>query len=152
MGTDTATPVSEAVNTFARLTQRKRDLEHELNQIKDELKPLEEQILDELAANGWQNITHADSGYTFYIRRQIWARAADGEDRTAACRALKQAGLGDFVGETFNTHSLSAHFRELAEERVAQGDPVTDVDVLLPEELRGVIQLTTDHSLRAARS
>jgi hypothetical protein len=154
MTTETAAPQATddalVLDRFAELTQRKRELDRELKQVKDEMAPLEQELLQRFAENGWQKVSHKGTGYTFYVRQQIWARAADG-DKAAACEALRAAGLGDFVAESFNYQSLSAYFRELADQRAFQGEPLTDLEVLLPEELRGSIQLTTDFSLRAAK-
>lgn len=138
------------LDKFVQITTRKRDLESEVNLLKKQLAPLEAQLLDEYAQEGVRSKATTD-GATVYLNRKIWARAGDG-GKPAACIALRNAGLGAFIEEGFNTNSLSAHFRELAKTREAEGAPLTDVADLLPEELRGAIHLTEDHKLGLTRS
>lgn len=141
MSTETATTLDQ----FVALTERKRDLERQLRFIRDELAPLEAQLLDEFSAEGVRGKRHDASGKLVSITRQIWARAHDGEKDMAA-DALEAAGLGDYVQRGFNTNSLSAYFRELAKQHAEAGNPV-DLEQLLPEALRGAIDLTEDHKL-----
>lgn len=123
------------------LTEIKREVERALRTVKESLAPRHEQMLDTFAQRGETSARHAASGQLVYVSRQLWARAAGG-DKPAACSALKEAGLGDFVEEGFNVHSLSAYFRELRER-----DGAIDVDSLLPAQLRGAIELTEDHKI-----
>lgn len=145
---DTATaPVGQTtLDQFVALKDRKADLERQLRTIKDELTPLEQQLLDEFAAEGVAGKRHAATGKLVSITRRIWARAHDG-DKPAACAALQAAGLGDYVEQSFNTNSLSAYFRELAAQQESAGTPVADLQQLLPEQLRDAIDLTQDHTL-----
>jgi hypothetical protein len=136
---------STTLDRFIELTERKRELEKELRMLKDQLAPLEDDLLDELAQRGESAVRHAATGRLVSIRRQIWARAANG--KPAACAALADVGLSEYVEETFNTHSLSAYYRELATQRRQAGQPVTDLEQLLAPRLRGVIALTEDHRL-----
>jgi hypothetical protein len=134
------------LDRYVELTQRKRELEAELRIVKRDLGDTEPDLLEEFKEGGWRRVNHAASGVTVYLHRQIWARPATDQ----APQALKDAGLGQYVQEGFNVHSLSAYFRELAKNRVEQGDPVTDLEQLLPPELQGHIHLTQDVGLRAA--
>ncbi len=143
---DVAAPLDE----FVSLTTRKRDLEAQLNLVKKQLAPLEAQLVEDLAAEGLRSKTTSD-GTTVHLIRKIWARAGDG-GKPAACHALRDAGLGDFVEEGFNTSTLSAHFRELAKDYIAEHGHGAALDELLPEPLRGAIHLTEDHKLGLTRS
>lgn len=124
------------------LTEIKRELEKQLKAVKRSLEPRHAEMLDTFAQRGETSARHAESGKLVYVNRQIWARA-DGE-KADACEALRAAGLEAFVSEGFNTHSLSGYFREKRDELEAEGTPVTDVEALLPDELRGQIALTED--------
>lgn len=143
MATDTAT---SALDQFVELKDRKTQLERELRDVKEQLGPLEQQLLDEFAAEGVSGKRHAATGKLVSITRRIWARAHNG-DKPAACAALQAAGLGDYVEPGFNVNSLSAYFRELASQRIDAGEPVTDLSSLLPPALVGAIDLTQDHQL-----
>jgi hypothetical protein len=130
------------------LTDRKRQLDSELRKIKAELEPLHAQMLNEFATRGETSARHAATGKLVYINRRTWARASDG-DKAAAYDALVAAGgdLAAFAERGFNTHSLSAYFREQLKIREAEGHPVTDLNELVPDGLRGVIELTEDHTI-----
>ena len=132
-----------ALDQFVALKDRKADLERQLRLVKDELAPLEQALLEEFAAEGVSGKRHAGTGKLVSISRRVWARAAGG-DKPAACAALKAAGLDEFVAESFNTNSVSAYFREQLKERTDAGEIVTDLTELLPQELRGHIDLTED--------
>lgn len=137
------TTTTTALDRFVDLKARKADLERDLRLVKDELAPLEQQLLDEFAQEGVAGKRHAATGKLVSISRKVWARAAGG-DKPAACAALKAAGLDEFVAESFNTNSVSAYFREQLKERTDAGEIVTDLTELLPQELRGHIDLTED--------
>lgn len=145
---DRAIAEDTTLGQVVELTDLKRTLDAELKRVKDELKPLEEAMLDEFAERGESSARHAATGKLVYIRRQIWARAA--EDKAAACAALRAAGLDEFVAESFNTQSLSAYFRELAKNELeAKGIPTTQeaLEQLLDEPLRDAIALTQDNQI-----
>jgi hypothetical protein len=84
---------------------------------------------------------------TLHLQRQGWAKVIAPPDvdateaRQRACRALERAGLGDLVNENFNTHTLSARYRQWAKDRI---DP--------PEELDGIIRFDVDYDLRLRRT
>ena len=139
--------LGDAVDEFVTLTERKRDLERELRVIKDQIAPVEKRLLDRFAAEGLPGVRHGRTGRMVSITRQIWARAANG-DKAAAAQALSQCpDTATFVEPSFNVNSLSAYFREKARDAAQAGDPVTDLQQLLPEQLRGAIALTDDFKL-----
>jgi hypothetical protein len=146
MAADTATTV---LDEFVALTARKRNLERELRQLKDQIAPLEDQLLEQFNAEGVRG-KRTSTGAMVSIRRVIWARPAHG-DKHAACDALRAAGMGDYVADNFNVSTLSAFFRERAREQADQGIPTTLTD-LMPPELVGAIDLTEDHQLSVTGS
>lgn len=154
---DTATATANEQTTLARflhLVRRKRDLEAQLRDVKAELgddtQGVMSQVLAEFTDQGVRQVKHDETGATAFIDRRIWARVhrqgdeATPEEKAAAASALRAAGMGEFVEPTVGVQRLSAHFRELAKERAAAGE-VVDVEQLLPESLRGFIDLTEDH-------
>jgi hypothetical protein len=135
------------LDRFVTAKARKTDLERELRLIKDELSPLEEQLLELFTQEGVSGKRHAQSGKLVSITRQIWARAANG-DKDAAAAALENVpGLAAFVQKGFNVQSLSAHFRELARNHLEETGEPAPLDQLLPTPLHGLIELTEDHTL-----
>lgn len=146
----TATPDTTGGQTtlgqIIELTERKRSLESEARLLKDQLEPLHRQLLEEFADQGLTSARHAASGKLVYVSRKTWARAAGG-DKTRAYDALISAGLEDYAERGFNTNKLSAYFRELIKQHEDNGEAITDPTVLLPAQLQGVIELTTDNTV-----
>ena len=132
---------------LVELTATKKTVEANLKDVKEQLAEVSARVMAHLGEEGLDSVKDAASGKTIYLNRRIWARAAT--DKPAACAALKQyEDLADYVEETFNTNSLSAYFREEAKRIAAEtGQPVTDLNELLPPDLRDVIALTQDHVL-----
>jgi len=144
---DTATATEQTtLGRIIELTDHKRSLDRQLRALKAELEPLHQQMLDEFAQRGETSARHGATGQLVYINRRTWARAADG-NKDRAYDALIAAGLHEYAERGFNTHALSAYFREELKRRQEHGDPVTDITELLPAELQGAIELTTDHSI-----
>jgi hypothetical protein len=147
---DTLLEQAEADETtlgqVVELTAIKRELDVAIKTVKDKIAPRHDELLDAFGQEGVTSKRHAESGKLIYVNRRIWARPA-GEDKADACQALKAAGLGEFVREGFNTTSLSAYFNEQVKNAEADGQPVTDLEQLLPQELRGAIALTEDHKI-----
>ena len=132
---------------------RKADLKAQLDSAQDDLDLLEAVLLDEFVTEGVRSKTDTATGMTVWINRRIWARAMNPDDRVATARALQAHG-GDLAGYaelSFNVNSLSAYFRELAQQRADAHDPVTDLTDLIPDDLRLYIALTEDHTLSARK-
>lgn len=147
---------------YARLTLRDRRLKAERSRINARLHALEEPILERMAEDGLSAIKHDGTGKTISRDDKLWAKYQyDGDkpsddDKARAARALKAAGLDQYVYPTFNTNSVSAYFRadwkaikaandELPEhERKPLPDPN---DVLLSEEMRDAWHLDVTPTL-----
>lgn len=148
MSSQAAAPaIKDTLDEFVDLMRQKREIEAALRKVKTKISGVQPGLLDWFAETGLQKIGHEGTGATVYIRRQVRVKNM-GEDRAAACAALKTAGLGDYVAESFNLNSLSAYFREQVTELNDKGDPVTDPNVVLPDPLRGVIELVDEHDVR----
>lgn len=134
------------LHEYVELIHRKRELESQLRQVKEQLGEtegsgpgaMERRALEYFGQNGVQSLKL--NGMTLYVNRQLWAHAKDG-DFVAGCLALKEAGLGDFVAERFNVQSLSAWVRE----RDRNGEP-------LPEAFKDRIEVSEVFRLGARRS
>lgn len=126
--------MEEKIDRFIELETERRVLEARLKDIKEEIEPIHQDVLTHFEQTGTEKIRRG--GLTVYIHRQLWARAIDG-DYERGCAALRAAGLGDLVKETFNVHTLSAWLRE--QERM--GEPI-------PESFEGAIQTEETFQLR----
>lgn len=134
------------VHEFVLLTREKRQLEAQLNSVKQSLEELEAELLDQMMDSGIQNMKTPFG--TIYLHSQVWAsypKNDDGEPQYQdANEALKEAGLGTFVNERFNSNTLSAWVREL---------PRDDMEnPILPEQLKGKLDVATKWGVRARLS
>lgn len=126
------------VRDFVALEKERRELESRLKVVTTKLSDLQEELLEGFTQTG---LTQAKmDGLRVYVHRQLWASAKDG-DYEKACAVLKEVGLSEFVGERFNTNTLSSWVRE----RVKSEMP-------LPEEFAGVIEVVEKFSLRSAKA
>lgn len=123
----------KSVALLIDLTQKKRNLEAELDNIKEEIRAVEQPLVEEFAENGLSSLNV--NGYTAYLHNQLWAKVEDGrmEDFTVS-------ELGELVKPTVNAQSLSAAIRELPKDN--SGMPI------LPKNLIGVVKVSEIHSIR----
>ena len=96
---------------FAKLEEQKSELETNLTIIKAEIAQLDPIIQEQLINSGIKRITIG--GRTIFVKERIVAKY---KSREAAIKALKRAGLFDFVAENFNTTSLNAYISGLVRE------------------------------------
>lgn len=127
----------EKINTYIELEKRKKKLQSELNKVKKKLNKLEGDLLEYFEETGTSSINR--NGITLYLHSQLWANPING-DYERACKALKDAGLDDYVRERFNTHQVSAFVREIKE----QGED-------LPEQLEENLNIHERFSLRSRK-
>ena len=140
-----------AAQDFTELENRKKSLEAEIRVVKKELNEIggpEGTLLDQFIKNGVQKLSVGNR--TIYIHRQIWASAVD-KDYDTACDGLESAGLDDYVQRRFNTHSLSAYFREQYKDVLEEGNINCEPEDILPEELKGNIDLFEKVKLRSRK-
>ena len=126
--------IADKISAFIELSERERDLKHELDNIKKAKDRLEPEILEHWVDNEIQS--QRVRGNTLYLHTQTWASA--GDNRQRAVEALRAAGLEDLI--TVNSQTLSAFVRE----KQANGEA-------LPPEVQDTITITERVSLRARR-
>jgi hypothetical protein len=127
------------VHRFAALTKQKRDLETSLRAVNQSLDAEQEPLREAFLDAGIQRMNV--QGVTLYVHRQLWVGAGDG-GQEAACKALRRARLGEFVGERFNSSTVSAYFREKAQAAGLNNAPLEEiVRKVVPKSLRGVLTL-----------
>ncbi|MFZ5831261.1 MAG: hypothetical protein ACOY3P_14310 [Planctomycetota bacterium] len=103
---------------FVELEHKRRDLESQLDQVKDEARQLEARILEEWAERG-QNSAKV-GGLTVYLANDFYCskRATSSTDELVS--ALRDAGLSDYVSIGYNAASLKAWVKE----QVASGGDI----------------------------
>ena len=107
---DVRDPAMVLLGEYAALTKEKAELNAALNGVVRRMGELEPTVLDYFAQHGVNQVRV--EGVTLYPLRQQFARMKPEVDRDSASAALRDAGLGDYVSETFNLNSISAFFRE----------------------------------------
>jgi hypothetical protein len=103
---------TDLARQFGELMARKKELEEEAKEIARQLKAMETPLRESMAFAGVDSlpIKTALGKMTVYLHSQLWAKPK--VSKADACAALKQADLGEFVAEGFNTNTVSAFFRE----------------------------------------
>lgn len=132
---------------YVRRTLRKRRLEAEIRAENKRLADLEQDILEDMAAEGEAAYKHAATGKTVVITQRVYAKPA--EDRDKAGAALQDAGLGDLVQRTFNTNTVSAHFNQAVKDWRDEnpGTPVPPIDTFLAPAMREAWRLEYEPKL-----
>ena len=123
--------LSVLVAEYAQKTEQRRKLDAESKRLATEIAALDEQLVEQFAQAGIQNIKTA-TGQTVSLRREIFAKLTG--DQKKSYTALRRAGLGDFIKEGVNTQTLSAYVRELEE--------------VLPKGLQPYIDVTEVYRMR----
>lgn len=129
----------EDVKQYIALSGRAKELGTKLDSVKEEIAQLQDKLLKDFEREGVANLTV--DGRTVYLHRQLWARARPEVERHEITSALKRAGLGQFVSESFNMQTLSAWVRELEAAEEA-----------LPPELSDVLTTSEVWSLRVRKA
>jgi hypothetical protein len=144
----------EQLKEFVALEKRKRDLDSELKAIGARLDDLEQALVPQFLADGVASMKV--DGRTVYIAQDIHASPAG--DRAEVIAALKRSELGQYVSENYNTQSLRAFVREVAEEarlRCQQQDRLfteEEVRAALPSPLSDALKISFVHSLRSRKA
>lgn len=110
MTTTTKETIGSRVNDYADHVAIIRDLESQIKRHKDELTKEEERLLADFAKDGIQNMKTA-AGQTVYLNREVFARLVG--DTKKAYRAMRRAGLWDFIKPTVSAQTLKAYVREM---------------------------------------
>lgn len=143
----------QLVADFIRLTRDVREAKGMVDDLKEELRPVQEALLEQMSETGLQNFS--SDGMTVYVRRTLWAGYGPDLDADAApeqkaeAKAALVAALAEdpeyswLVETTFNTQRLSSVVRELEQDDA--GMPV------LPENLAPVLKVTEKFDLGARK-
>ena len=144
----------EQQKEFVALENRKKELDSELKAIAAQLDDLEQSLVPQFLEDGVQSMKI--DGRVVYVAQDIYPSPAS--DRAAVVEALKKSELGQYVSENFNSQSLRAFVREVAEEvrlQCEQQDKLlTEEAVLaaLPAPLGQALKVSFIHSLRSRKT
>jgi hypothetical protein len=146
-----AGPESTACTAFARLTQRKRDLQAEIDEVKAQLEALEPEILAYLSSTGYDMVRV--EGFTLSPHRDPWIGPAEGYTKEDVTHALKASDMEQYVTESYNSRSLTKYVRDLEKEHQEdlQQDGIESILDLhvLPRPLARVIMIKPTYSIQA---
>lgn len=145
-----AATTAQLVNEFIELDLARKAKEDEVEKQKERLAELQAELLTRFENAGMQSMRSKEFGVTIYVRREIWASPAEGNE-TLLMERLKSLGLGDMVKEKVNTQTLSAYVRELEETQLARQGSADEVLKILPEPLQSTIKLSERFSLRTKK-
>lgn len=144
----------EQLKEFVCLETRKRELDSELKAIAARIDDLEHALVPQFLADGVAAMKV--DGRTVYIAQDIHASPLN--DRAEVISALKTSELGQYVSENYNTQSLRAFVREVAEEarlRCQQQNRLfteEEVRTALPSPLCDALKVSFVHSLRSRKA
>lgn len=144
----------QLLKEFVALERRKRELDSELKQIAARLDDLEQALVPQFLNDG-VNSMRID-GRLVYLVQEIYA--APMNDRGQVVAALKASELGQYVSENYNTQSLKAFVREVAEDvrlRCEHEERLfteEEVRAALPAPLGAALKISFVHSLRTRKA
>ena len=129
----------DRVREYIRLRRAQKDRQAEADSAKEEADLIEQQLLEEFAEDGVQNMSV--DGNTIYLQRQLWAQVDNAYSKEEVIDRLRQSGLDHFVRDNYSTQTISSWLRELEAEEES-----------LPPALEGVIRGVEKFQLRVRRS
>lgn len=124
---------------FVNLDAEKTQLDTRIDEIKKEMRAVEETLLDEWANKGVQAVKLAKR--TVYIRRDFYCSKRAGVETEAVCEVLEQVGYRRMVNPSYAPASLKALVREMVDDNRP-----------IPPELDALVQYDTIPRLRTRAS
>ena len=144
----------EQLKEFVCLESRKKELDAEQKQVKQQLDDLEQVLVPQFIQDGIQKMTV--DGRTVSLVHDIYASPL--YDRDDVVAALKQSELGQYVAENYNTNSLTAFVREVKREVESQAQqeqrPYDEEDIraALPAPLGQALKISFVHKLSSRKA
>lgn len=148
--TKTETPdILEKAKEYALLFAKKKELEEEVDEVKAQMKQIEEEIGETMLFENprvrvkvGENAEGRPIFRTVHVSTTI--RAGHNGDREALIDAMKDSGLEALISETFNYNTLSAYVRGLDPDKLLSVEELLDV---VPEAMKPHLKLTRTVSL-----
>lgn len=144
----------EQLKEFVCLENKKKELDAEQKQVKQQLDDLEQVLVPQFIQDGIQKMTV--DGRTVSLVHDIYASPL--YDREDVVAALKQSELGQYVAENYNTNSLTAFVREVKREVESQAQqeqrPYDEEDIraALPAPLGQALKISFVHTLSSRKA
>jgi hypothetical protein len=101
---------TEKLMKYARLFRARKKLKKKYDALGKDLESMGSGLIEHLSENQIDKC-NLHGGYVVYIDTKIWPKLKASREKVV--EALKAAGHGDIVNETFNTNSLASWLREL---------------------------------------
>jgi hypothetical protein len=126
------TTLAQDAQKYAVLVAKRKDLETEVDTLKETLTKLEESLLTRMGDEGVVSLKVDTAGgrFTLFPKRQLWSSCIPGHEQELH-DGLRALDLGDLVKESVNSQRLSSYVREL---------DVTGTAI--PPEVAGAIKVT----------
>ena len=134
-------PLGKACAELAEYAKLEDDLDVQLAALKTKVDPLKEKVLTLMQQSGVTSVKA--NGRNVHLRRDIFAGPGEG-GREAVVAALRDAGLGELVFESYNAQTLSKAVREMNRDE-------NDMPVL-PPELEGAIKVSEKFDVRVTKA
>lgn len=99
----------EKIQELLDLVEKKKNLNMELKDTQERINQLEPWVVDHLAENDVDGLKL--NGKSIYVQHRVFTKVIGSKDE--AIRALKEAGLDEYVAENFNRRSLDGYIGEL---------------------------------------
>jgi hypothetical protein len=135
----------EQAKTYAMLTDRKKAIEEELDEVKGQMNVIQEAIAEKMLTENprirvkvGEKIDGSPVFKTVHVKTEIWA--GHNGDEAGLIEAMKESGLADMVKEKFNVQTLSGYVRGL--------DPDKK---LTPEELIEIIPVPMQKHMKISK-
>ena len=116
--------MKELLEEFADLHMRRRDVERELETIKEKIDQIEPQLAEQFGMVGIQNANV--KGLCIYMTTDKWVTKKGGVETTDLCQILEDHGLGDMVSPGYSASALKARILAWKEAGVEIPQAITD--------------------------
>ena len=106
--------LSQEARNYAVLVAKRKNLEAEVDTLKETLTKLEAELLARMGDEGVTQLkVETDEGeFTLFPKRTLWSSCIPGHE-TELNDGLRVLGMGDLVKESVNSQRLSSYIREL---------------------------------------
>ena len=106
--------LSQEARNYAVLVAKRKNLEAEVDTLKETLTKLEAELLARMGDEGVAQLkVETDEGkFTLFPKRTLWSSCIPGHE-TELNDGLRALGMGDLVKESVNSQRLSSYIREL---------------------------------------
>jgi hypothetical protein len=156
MSEHAATLDISALKLYIELEEKKKSLDAQLKDVRDQMDCLAPEISRMFVNSGIDRM--ACDGRLVYLANDVYIGPVDGDKDAVIAALTSDSDSRSFVSETYNTNSLRAWVKEIADqvqaECVAAREMFTEDKVVeaLPEPLRPVLQVKFGKAVRTRKA